>query len=265
MVGYRTGSADADADVEADQLLTAFHLSERGDHRGHELSGGMRRKLSTAIALCGQSKFVLLDEPTAGMDALARRELWDLLAAAKQDRTMLLTTHYMDEADVLGDRIGIMSHGKLQCVGSSRFLKAHYGAGYRVVCERGPESDEKSLTKFDDLIAETLPGGQRVPTLAKRKIAEPTFEATLPLASVDTFATFFHALDDKLDDLDIASYGLTITTLEEVFLAVGSDLSGNGSRRRRDYGCVRGPRRHLVLRLRTPQGRSTSIRPSPPR
>ena len=125
------GSTDADAEEEADQLLEQFHLSERGNHRGHELSGGMKRKLSTAVALCGRSKFVLLDEPTAGMDALARRELWDLLAGAKKDRTILLTTHYMDEADVLGDRIGIMSHGKLRCVGCSRFLKAHYGAGYR--------------------------------------------------------------------------------------------------------------------------------------
>jgi len=86
-----------------------------------------------AIALCGRSKFVLLDEPTAGMDALARRELWNHLAVAKQDRTLLLTTHYMDEADVLGDRIGIMTHGKLKCVGSSRFLKAQGVTGMELV------------------------------------------------------------------------------------------------------------------------------------
>ena len=55
-------------------MLEQFHLSERGNHRGHQLSGGMKRKLSTAVALCGRSKFVLLDEPTAGMDALARRD-----------------------------------------------------------------------------------------------------------------------------------------------------------------------------------------------
>ena len=194
------GSTDADAEEEADQLLDQFHLSERGNHRGHELSGGMKRKLSTAVALCGRSKFVLLDEPTAGMDALARRELWDLLAGAKKDRTVLLTTHYMDEADVLGDRIGIMSHGKLRCVGSSRFLKAHYGAGYRVVCEKAADFDEQaSLRGFDDLLKEKMPGGERAETLAKRKIAEPTFEATLPLDARDKFGDFFHALDERKD------------------------------------------------------------------
>ena len=99
-----------------------------------QLSGGMKRKVSTAIALCGKSKFVILDEPTAGMDPLARRELWDLLKEMRKGRTMLLTTHYMDEADVLGDRIGIMSRGELQCLGSSSFLKHNFGTGYKVIC-----------------------------------------------------------------------------------------------------------------------------------
>ena len=75
-----------------------FSLSLSELHLGQELSGGMRRKLSTAIALTGGSQFVMLDEPTAGMDPLARRELWDLLLETRHGRTMLLTTHYMDEA-----------------------------------------------------------------------------------------------------------------------------------------------------------------------
>ena len=75
------------------------------------LSGGQKRKLSVAIALCAGSKFVLLDEPTSGMDVSARRLMWDMLREYKRDRIVLLTTHYMDEADVLGDRIGILSSG----------------------------------------------------------------------------------------------------------------------------------------------------------
>ena len=77
--------------------------------QAHTLSGGNRRKLSVAIALCAQSKFVLLDEPTSGMDLSARRGLWEMLKTYKKDRIIILTTHYMDEADVLGDRIGIMA------------------------------------------------------------------------------------------------------------------------------------------------------------
>lgn len=72
------------------------------------LSGGNKRKTSVCVALCGGSKLVMLDEPTSGMDLGARRNLWDMLKSYKKDRIIVLTTHYMDEADVLGDRIGIM-------------------------------------------------------------------------------------------------------------------------------------------------------------
>jgi len=98
-----------------------------GDYYYYFLIGGMKRKLSTAVALCGGSKVVLFDEPTSGMDPAARRALWDLLQAEKPGRTILLTTHFMDEADLLGDRIAIMSEGKLKAVGSSFFLKKKFG------------------------------------------------------------------------------------------------------------------------------------------
>ena len=98
----------------------------------YQLSGGNKRKLSVAIALCGGSKLVLLDEPTAGMDLGARRGLWDMLKNYRRDKIIILTTHYMDEADVLGDRIGIMKQGEMQCLGSSLFLKNRFGAGYKL-------------------------------------------------------------------------------------------------------------------------------------
>ena len=126
------GREQGHAEAEADVLLRTFALEHRADHLGHELSGGMRRKLSTAVALCGGSRFVTLDEPTAGMDPVARRELWTLLKGVRRGKTLLLTTHYMDEADVLGDRIAIMAQGKLKCTGSSAFLKRTFGTGYTV-------------------------------------------------------------------------------------------------------------------------------------
>jgi ATP-binding cassette, subfamily A (ABC1), member 3 len=107
------------------------------------LSGGSRRKLSLAIALCGDSKFIMLDEPTAGMDLQARRSLWNMLKAYRTNRVIILTTHYMDEADVLGDRIGIMNAGKIVCLGSSLFLKKRYGVGYNLtLVKRSPEKDK---------------------------------------------------------------------------------------------------------------------------
>lgn len=74
----------------------------------------------------------MLDEPTAGMDLQARRSLWDMLKNYRSNRIIVLTTHYMDEADVLGDRIAIMAKGGIQCLGSSLFLKNRYGAGYKL-------------------------------------------------------------------------------------------------------------------------------------
>lgn len=82
--------------------------------------------------MIGGSKFVLLDEPTAGMDLSARRKLWNMLKNYKNNRIVILTTHYMDEADILGDRIGIMADGQLVCLGSSLFLKSRFGVGYNI-------------------------------------------------------------------------------------------------------------------------------------
>lgn len=91
------------------------------------LSGGMKRKLSVGIALCAGSNVIFLDEPTSGMDPGARRIIWDLLQQERPGRTILLTTHFMEEADLLGDRIAIMANGVVQCCGSSLFLKKKYG------------------------------------------------------------------------------------------------------------------------------------------
>lgn len=102
------------------------------DTQTKSLSGGNRRKLSVALALVADSKFVLLDEPTSSLDLTARRRLWDMLRDYKKDRIIVLTTHNMDEADLLGDRIGIMKSGQLVCLGSSEFLKSKFGYGYRL-------------------------------------------------------------------------------------------------------------------------------------
>ena len=109
----------------------------------HKLSGGNKRKLSVAIALCGNSRLVMLDEPTAGMDLSARRALWDMLKNYRSNRIIVLTTHYMDEADVLGDRIAIMSKGSIECLGSSLFLKNRYGAGYKLTMVKSEKVHNK--------------------------------------------------------------------------------------------------------------------------
>lgn len=124
------GVKPKDCEDEINQMLSDLELLEQRDRVVKDLSGGQRRKLSVAIAFVGGSKFILLDEPSSGLDTAARRKLWDMLKNSKHGRVILLTTHYMDEADFLGDRIAIMGEGKIKCLGSSMFLKQKFGVGY---------------------------------------------------------------------------------------------------------------------------------------
>uniref|UniRef100_A0A8C1TGV2 ABC transporter domain-containing protein n=1 Tax=Cyprinus carpio TaxID=7962 RepID=A0A8C1TGV2_CYPCA len=115
------GMAEEDIQKEMDKWVNTLAFCA---YTFSTLSGGMKRKLSVAIAFVGGSRAVILDEPTAGVDPYARRAIWDLILKYKQGRTILLSTHHMDEADLLGDRIAIISHGKLKCCGSPLFLKS---------------------------------------------------------------------------------------------------------------------------------------------
>lgn len=117
---------------EIEDLIIDVGLGPDRKKMAKSLSGGNKRKLSVAIAMCAGSKVVMLDEPTAGMDIGARRLMWEMLKNYKRNKIIILTTHYMDEADVLGDRIGIMSKGEMRCLGSGLFLKNRFGAGYRL-------------------------------------------------------------------------------------------------------------------------------------
>lgn len=94
-----------DVEREVDKYVKLLKLENKIDTQAKGLSGGMKRKLSVGIALCANSKVVLFDEPSSGVDPSARRDLWDLLQKEKEGRTILLSTHFMLEADVLGDRV----------------------------------------------------------------------------------------------------------------------------------------------------------------
>ena len=115
---------------EAERTLESVGIMERADHFPNDMSGGQKRKLSLGIALIGGSKVVFLDEPTSGMDPESRHEMWGMIAREKEKRCIILTTHYMDEADHLGDRIAIMSDGLVRCCGSPLFLKRSYGLSF---------------------------------------------------------------------------------------------------------------------------------------
>ena len=110
-------------------LSARFGLDEVLNRPAGKLSGGWQRRLSIAMALSLEPKILFLDEPTLGLDVLARAELWEQIRALKGKITIILTTHYMEEAEALSDRIGIMGRGQLLRVGTAGALKAAVGAG----------------------------------------------------------------------------------------------------------------------------------------
>ncbi len=105
-------------------LVSDFHLEEVLKRRAGKLSGGWQRRLSIAMALIGEPKILFLDEPTLGLDVIARSELWESIKALKGKITIILTTHYMEEAEALSDRIGIMKSGRLIALGTAQELMA---------------------------------------------------------------------------------------------------------------------------------------------
>lgn len=197
---------------EVKRVLHVLGLEDKQDSRSRFLSGGMRRKLSIGIALIAGSKVLMLDEPTSGMDAISRRAIWDLLQQHKSDRTILLTTHFMDEADLLGDRIAIMAKGELQCCGSSLFLKQKYGAGYHMTLVKEPHCNPEAISR---LVHQHVPNA----TLESSAGAELSF--ILPKESTHRFESLFAKLEKRQKELGIASFGASVTTMEEVFLRVG--------------------------------------------
>ncbi|NXT18829.1 ABCA1 protein, partial [Syrrhaptes paradoxus] len=145
--------------AEVEQLLRDTGLPHKRREQTRNLSGGMQRKLSVAIAFVGGSRVVILDEPTAGVDPFSRRSIWELLLKYREGRTIILSTHYMDEAELLGDRTAIVARGRLCCCGSPLFLKARLGTGYRLTL---PSSSPPDVAQLSALIQKLVPGSRLV-------------------------------------------------------------------------------------------------------
>lgn len=111
----------------ADEMIEKLNLGGVEKKRASTLSGGWMRRLSIAMALITEPKILFLDEPTLGLDVLARRELWELIESLKAKMTVILTTHYLEEAEALSDRIGIMVSGRLVALGTAAQLKEQAG------------------------------------------------------------------------------------------------------------------------------------------
>ena len=127
MIAGIYGNRNGAAHQKAEEKMAEFGLTPVAGKRAKTLSGGMQRRLSIAMALISDPQILFLDEPTLGLDVIARRELWQLIQMLKEKTTIILTTHYMEEAEALSDRIGILVNGQLKAVGTPEDLMAQTG------------------------------------------------------------------------------------------------------------------------------------------
>ncbi|KAF1328409.1 Abc transporter a family member 2, partial [Globisporangium splendens] len=209
--------------LEVKNKIEEVGLTEKRHVLSHVLSGGMKRKLSLAIAFLGDSRVVSLDEPTSGMDPYSRRSTWELIQNNRRERAMILTTHFMDEADILGDRIAIMADGELKCVGSSLFLKNRFGVGYRLSFVQVRKTSHSTPTEskgcgsaqsLHSLICQHVPKAKVDTDIG----TELTFQ--LPFESSSSFPALFEEIESKQQELGVLSFAISVTTLEETFLRV---------------------------------------------
>lgn len=159
--------------------------------------------------MTGGSKFVLLDEATSGMDISARRFIWDLLINEKINRTILFSTHFMEEADVLGDKIAIMQQGKLQCFGSPYQLRKDFQIGYLLKISTDKAADKQEIV---DLVEKHV-------EKAKVLIATSN-EITFSLLDNQSskFEQLFLTIEEDRQRLRVIDFGISVSTIEEIFL-----------------------------------------------
>merc|ERR1712154_741615 len=118
--------------TQVDMLLQVLSLRKYADRRAGTYSGGNKRKLSVAMAMIGNPPIVFLDEPSTGMDPMARRSMWGVIRATMSGRCGILTTHSMEECEALCHRLCIMTNGQLKCLGTPQHLKTKFGIGYQL-------------------------------------------------------------------------------------------------------------------------------------
>lgn len=193
------------------QMIESVGFPDKRKALAGTLSGGQKRRLCVALSMVGGNPVVYLDEPTAGLDPVSRRQLWELVERNREGRAILLTTHFMDEADVLGDRIAVVKEGRLRALGTAKFLKQRFGLGYllRMSLKEGA-NPEKIRNVVEQFIPQT--------TIASSAGTELSLR--LPRETVHIFPKVFERIESDSAGLGIASYGIETTTLEEVFMRI---------------------------------------------
>ncbi|XP_048510198.1 ATP-binding cassette sub-family A member 7-like [Athalia rosae] len=195
---------------EVDDLLVKLKISDKRNALPRNLSGGQKRRLCLGMALIGNASTLFLDEPTSGMDPETSRVTWDIILNYRTRKTIIITTHSMEEADVLGDRIAIMNSGRMKCYGTSMFLKKYYGKDQQQVTLSVEPWCEQS--KIQEVVGDQ---GNVDATVQGRVLI------TLPMS--DSLPQILDTLEGRKAELGITGVSVSTITLEQVFLKAAEE------------------------------------------
>jgi len=233
--GRVKGLKGDELDKQVNMLLDVLSLTKYADRRAGTYSGGNKRKLSVAMAMIGNPPIVFLDEPSTGMDPMARRSMWEFIRATMSGRCVVLTTHSMEECEALCHRLCIMTAGQLQCLGTPQHLKSKFGHGFQLdmtLAERDGNGStdittlrmtvedalKASFKRFDINLIE---GNERKLVYEMVLKEESARDSDIAGNAGDgglSLSKVFRTMEDHKKELPIESYALSQTTLEQIFI-----------------------------------------------
>lgn len=212
-------------------VMSAVGLSPYAGRMAAALSGGNKRKLSLGIALMGNPAVLLLDEPSSGMDAASKRVMWRTLASVIPGRSLVLTTHSMEEADALANRAGIMS-GRMLALGTTDYLRRKHGDAYyvHIVHKNSPHTADEDMERIRGWILERMPGARveektyhgqlRFETSTSAQLISDKSTAGSHSTNATSISELFSALESAKIELGIEHYSISRATLDQVFLNI---------------------------------------------
>lgn len=208
-----------------EDTITAIKLNKQQHLLVKELSGGMKRRLSLGIAFLGKPSIIFLDEPTTGLDPHNKRQIWDILSNNKKDnKCIILTTHLMDEAEILSDRIGIIVNGKLRCLGKQLKLKKEHGKGFKL---------NLHLTPYDNVSGGTGKDEDEFIEMRKEyntKCIKNVFHNAVLVESYKNVMVFeisneefnaevcFNTIEENKKEMYISNWSVSQVSLEDIFI-----------------------------------------------
>lgn len=218
LYGRLRGISDKNIELEVNKLIKKVDLQNHAQRKCKNYSGGNRRKLSLAVALIGSPPVVLLDEPTSGVDPVARRKMWVAISDIQfnSGSSIILSSHSMDECEALCDRIAIMASGQFKCIGSTQYLRTKFGQGYSLIVKLKPDLVAQNKEYLDDVQAYIE---KRLTNASLKDIHQTLIFYHIPPDKTVTWSNLFKIMETAKDELNLEDYQVGDTTLEQIFLS----------------------------------------------